>query len=104
MLLDTDGDGFSDADVLFAGTDPRDAASAARIGGFRVSGCDLAFEFPTVLGRSYCVETCTDLAKADWQIISDNLPGTGQPITIRDPDAATTNEPARFYRIRIKQP
>jgi hypothetical protein len=69
-----------------------------------VSGSDLSFEFPTMVGRRYCVETCTDLTKADWRVISDSIPGTGQPITVIDDGAAANGKPQGFYRVRIKMP
>jgi len=61
----------------------------------------VTLSFATVRGRRYSLEACTDLALGDWQIISDSLEGTGEPITILDP-AATRTAPRGFYRLRVK--
>jgi hypothetical protein len=49
------------------------------------------------------VETCTDLTKADWQVICEHIAGTGHPIRVTD-FAAATATPQGFYRGRLKSP
>ena len=38
---------------------------------------------PTKPGKTYRLEY-TDNLKAPWQILRDNIPGTGNPVTIPD--------------------
>jgi hypothetical protein len=103
-LLDTDGDGFSDAEELLTGTDPRDAQSRLRLAALaRTTTGDVTLSIATVRGRRYCLEACTDLALGDWLIISDNIEGTGAEITVLDP-AALRTAPRGFYRLRVKYP
>ena len=68
-------------------------------------------EFPTVAGQTYRVEYCEDLAKGEWFILLDHIPGpldcaqgtrTGTPRTVIDPAASTL--PKCFYRIVTPSP
>ncbi len=101
--LDTDGDGFTDAEESLTGTDPRDAASALRLSATRTAGSAIALAFPTVPGRTYAVECCTDLAGGIWSTLLDEIPGTGEPLEILDADAPTRG-PQCFYRVRVTLP
>ena len=56
---------------------------------------------PTVAGKTYRLEYTDDL-KTPWQVLKDNIPGTGQPVTIPDPSAKTI--PQRFYRLVVVGP
>lgn len=94
---DTDGDGSSDADEVVFGTNPADASSR-----FIVSFANqtpapgmVRLSFPTLTGRSYVVESCTDFS--DWEDEA-TYPGTGTPQVADFP--VFPNDPKRFYRIR----
>jgi len=67
----------------------------------RTAEGDVKLSFATVRGRRYCIEACTDLALGDWLILSDNIEGTGDPITVLD--AAARHFPHGFYRLRVKR-
>ena len=41
----------------------------------------------------------TDDLQIPWQLLKDNIPGNGNPVTIPDPPAKTI--PQRFYRLVV---
>ena len=57
----------------------------------------LALAFPTVQGRFYAVDYCTNLATPNWQPLPKHAWGTGAPIQV----SAAPSDAARFYRLRI---
>ena len=59
--LDTDNDGFTDAEELLAGTDPLQLASKPEISSVRAGTDGLNIESSTVHGRIYRLECCEDL-------------------------------------------
>ena len=58
-------------------------------------------DFPTVPGQTYRVEYCEDLAKGQWFILLDHIPGTGSPRTVI---AAAAALPECFYRLVTPSP
>ena len=100
--LDSDGDGIPDAAERLAGTNPFDATSTFRIRTVQAAADGAHIEFPTVAGQTYRVEYCEDLAKGQWFILLDHIPGTGTPRTVIDPAASTL--PKCFYRIITPSP
>lgn len=94
---DTDGDGFSDADEVVFGTNPADAGSlfVVNFANQTPAPCMVRLSFPTLTGRSYVVESCTDFSDWEDQAI---YPGTGMPQIADFP--VSPADPKRFYRIR----
>ena len=68
---DTDGDGFTDADEIVFGTNPADAASRFVVNFANQTPTPgmVRLSFPTMTGRSYAVESCTDFS--DWEVRSE---------------------------------
>lgn len=58
----------------------------------------LRIAWPSNPGRSYRVESCIDLANAQWQMVHQAA-GTGTPLEYTDP--ISTVKAARFYRIVV---
>jgi hypothetical protein len=63
------------------------------------SGSDVAVTFPSVAGKMYRIEKKDDITLATWTLLVDEVAGTGSPIVITDPGAATL--PKRFYRADV---
>lgn len=64
------------------------------------SGLLPTIKFPTLPGQSYAVEYSTDLTPGSWRPVSGgNVSGTGNEMTVTDPDAAAANQ--RFYRLKL---
>ncbi|MGL4400721.1 MAG: endonuclease/exonuclease/phosphatase family protein [Luteolibacter sp.] len=95
---DTDGDGFSDADEVVFGTNPADAASRFVVNFAYQTPTPgmLRLSFPTMMGRSYVVESCTNFT--DWEDEA-TYSGTGVPQAADFP--VVPHEPRRLYRVRV---
>lgn len=102
---DPDGDGFTNLQEYRIGTIPTTPFSRLTItsGAVVPNGAarDFHLTFPTARDVVYRTEHATDLSH--WQALGADLPGTGEPATVTDPDAANQH-PRRFYRVRIVQP
>lgn len=96
FLSDSDGDGITDADEQIFGSDPDDAASRFIATVARTEAGTTRITFPTFPGRSYTVETGTDLN--DWTDIAGFI-GNGD--TVAPEFTIAAGEAARFYRIRV---
>ena len=92
---------MSDDDELVAGSDPHDDMDVWDIDVItRMSPTSIGFD--SVTGRLYSVEHNTDMAAIPqvWTEFTHNIPGTGSPLSIIDPD----NAPNRNYRVRVSLP
>jgi hypothetical protein len=96
--VDTDGDGYSDWEEYMFGTSPSNSASFFRLlhqhdglpaGSFGI-------KWPSVTGRVYEVEYRENLTEDDWQILTNNLPGTGLEMMTVDGNLTSNC----FYRIK----
>ncbi len=90
---DHDNDGYTTAQEYILGTAPTNATSA-----LTVALAPPILDFQTVTGRLYNVEYSTNLVSNDWKILTNNIPGSGSMVEIRD-DAG---DPGRFYRIKVR--
>jgi hypothetical protein len=102
--VDNDGDGLTNAQEYFAGTNPNDPQSnlsapsvaAQPGGGFLVS-------WPSRTGIVYRVQWKNVLTDPAWQSITPDLVGTGSMQSWQDDGSQTGGLPAptRFYRVAI---
>ena len=128
---DSDGDGIPDQTEAFYGLNPGDPSDAARdLDGDGVSNLVEYLEgtalndpnsrlsitsttrdattgavnitFPSVSGHYYIVEYKNLLDDAGWTLLSDNIAGTGNAMTITDSSASGRS--TRFYRVRLFVP
>jgi hypothetical protein len=58
--------------------------------------------FPSQIGRAYRVEYTDSLNPANWLVLSNNIPGTGNVISIADPAGNRSSQ--AFYRVVILPP
>jgi hypothetical protein len=65
---------------------------------FRVVGPNVRITFTTVAGKSYTVETNSDLAAGGWTTWTNNIAGSGTPVTLTNFGGASL--PRRFYRVK----
>ena len=98
--IDSDGDGLSNAQEYGAGTNPRDQSSTLRVSDIRRTGDDILITFPTVLGKRYRLQQCSDLSIQNWGTLEDNIPGTGAPVTSFD-FAVRDVVAIRYYRVLV---
>ena len=59
------------------------------------AGADIRLRFNTLFGKTYAVESETNL-DGSWGTLTNNIPGTGGAVQVQDLGAA--NLPRRFYR------
>src|SRR5262249_27025749 len=91
---DTDGDGMSNADEYFAGTDYLDPASYLKVE-IAVAG-STAISFMAVASRSYTVEYTDGLNPVQWRKLADVLArDTTRREVVVDPSPRSN----RYYRL-----
>ena len=99
--VDTDGDGFVNRDEWRAGTHPTNGQSFLRVAGLQPLDGEpgAALRWLGASGVSYSVERTTNLL---WpaETIATNVPGGGNWITNKDPEAAGPGP--RFYRVGVE--
>jgi hypothetical protein len=100
---DSDGDGFTNAQEYFAGTNPNDPQSKLSIlsvvpqtsGGFQVN-------WPSQLAIPYRVQWKNSLTDPNWLSIVPDFVGTGATMNWTDDGTQTGGLPGlRFYRIAV---
>lgn len=96
---DFDGDGRTDFEEYIAGTHPTNGLNFQRLE-IGPAGLSNGWKilFATVTGRLYRVEASPSLAAPDWQPVVTNLPGTGAPQEVLDPNPATP----RYFRNAVE--
>ena len=68
---------------------------AFQIVGARMAGTNVLISFNSLAGRTYRIESSTNLF--DWSLLKDNIPGTGAVMEIGDLAASAAER--RFYRV-----
>jgi hypothetical protein len=92
-------DGYDNLQAFLTGTNPTNAASRLMMGSVSDNGADIIVSFPTVQGIVYRLEFTDNLAAGGWDLLADQILGTGSVIEVTDPGAALL--PERFYRVAV---
>ncbi|MEO6477602.1 autotransporter-associated beta strand repeat-containing protein [Luteolibacter sp.] len=95
---DPDGDGSTNAQEFAAGTVPNDPNSVFKVAAITREGTDVHLTFPSVVGKLYRLQSSETLNSNSWTTIQENIPGTGQPVTLSQPHP--TSQPC-FFRIAV---
>jgi len=96
--LDPDGDGHTNLFENLAGLDPTSAASYFRVAQSSITGGIFHMSFPTVLGRSYQVQSSPNLADP-WTDVGTAAAGTGGALTL---PVNVSGETLHFFRVRVQ--
>ena len=98
--LDSDGDGFTNAQEYALGTDPKNAGSTFKVGEMSRSGTSLTISWPSVAGKKYQVQTATQLGASSWQnageVVTPSASGTSTVTVPVAADAASC-----FVRVNL---
>lgn len=95
---DADGDGASDRDEFFAGTDAKNPADVLRVRAVRVAGT-IELTFASKSGLLYRIEESADLQT--WTPATVPFAGTGAEMTQSIPTQSATKV---VYRVRVLSP
>lgn len=98
---DLDGDGVPNLDEERAGTSPIDLLSYLAIDETAIDAGVTTITWASVAGKTYRIETATDLASADYTPIATALPAT-PPVNEYTLPAATNNATIA-YRIAVEE-
>ncbi len=94
---DQDGDGSTNEQEYFAGTDPADSESCLRILGVSPSPSGTILRWKSALGKRYRVSYSDDLRT--WFLLGPPTVGDGEAAEFSDSDAASATR--RFYRVTL---
>jgi hypothetical protein len=94
---DPDGDGFTNLQEYYAGTDPLDPNSLLKINSVNVASGTATIHFNAIAGRTYSILYRADLRNSSWNKLVD-VPAQGSTgiVTVNDP---TIGNGPRFYRL-----
>lgn len=96
---DPDHDGLSNYQEFLAGTNPTNAASVLKLTAFNSNTSTNAISLNSVSGVIYRVQYRDDLSTGSWNLLADQIAGTGTNIFLPDPSAAFLAN--RFYRAQV---
>jgi hypothetical protein len=98
-LLDSDGDGISNAAEAIAGTDPDDDTSYFGVSRVSDGSGNVILMWESIAGRQYVLQTTTNLLSGWSDVTVTN--GTGGTISLPAP---MPTDAARYYRVQVRQP
>jgi glycosidase len=98
---DADGDGMSNLNEYFAGTDPLNPASVFRIKQVTTASGDVQINFESALGKTYQLQRRETLdLNSPWVDVGAFIPGDGSAMTLTDSGGA--RNVTRYYRVKAQ--
>ena len=98
---DPDQDGLSNLSEWLAGTNPTNTASSLRLTVLSNSNpSTISLAWPSVAGKTYRLESATNLLTGFNLVISTNIPATAPTNVITD--MAVPSSDTRFYRVGVE--
>lgn len=94
-VLDLDNDGYTNFDEFRAQTSPSDPQSRLYISAVLASESQVGLRWASVPGVNYQLESTTDLAAPEWDILTSHLADSEMT------EALTERDARRFYRVRV---
>lgn len=100
-MADADGDGVPNWQEFKAGTHPNDPKSRLAVLANRAANAaEMVIKWPSVAGKRYVIEVCTELGSGNWTPVASGIEGDGLMKEFRDAAAANG---LRFYRVRVQE-
>ena len=94
--IDSDDDGMSDDNEIYAGSDPRNVSSLLTLSLSGVSGSASTIVWPSATGRSCLLQGRADLTEGDWEDVATY--SNTAPINAVSHDSG---ESSYFYRVQV---
>lgn len=98
-FADPDHDGMDNYQEFLAGTNPTNAASIFILAAFAPNASARVVRLNSASGTVYRLWACDDLSLGYWQIIADQVVGTGDNMFFYDPAALALAH--RFYQAEV---
>jgi len=102
--VDTDGDGFTDTQEIYAGTNPTDAKSFFSVAAISINPAPqgIRVQSPTAANRTYIVQYSAGLNAAWTDIFTHPAGAGGTALDFTDTNAARLALGHGFYRVKIQ--
>ncbi len=98
-VQDADQDGHTNLQEYLAGTDPHDPNSVMRITTCQMDAATFRIDFSSVLGKLYRVERTSNSRTGGWEVVADNVAGTGGIVRVLDTNCAGSS--SWLYRVKL---
>lgn len=95
---DPDGDGANNWQEFIAGTNPNDSTSVFQFAPGEGNSSSVTLQWPSVVNKSYSVQTSRTLFPPNWVTVATNLIGTGQIMQWQDNNPSGKGQ---FYRATV---
>jgi len=96
--MDSDGDGLTNLEEYWSGTDPRDPESVLQFDWIGSTNMVIGLRFIAVADKTYTIQCHSALDAGTWQILT-NLEAAASTEMLNLYDPASTTNHAGFYRI-----